>query len=398
MRFKKLLTACLVTSSVAVTFFLPQFQQIAQAQPIECVALEGSTDNSLLTQASSTDAYRDVHRLATGAGVRVAVIDTGVANHPRLDDVEDGGSFVDDAFDAYFDCDAHGTIVASVIAARDIGDGLAGVAPDATIVSLRQTTTIGQNNQPQEAPTGGSLQSLIDAIHAAIDKNVDVINVSVVSCIAPDSPPVDINGLNAALARAEERNIVVVSAAGNASNNCPQGSTTYPSHHPTVIGVAANINAETLAEYSVRSPFPQISAAGFVATALSPAGDGLASGTISNDDVRNFEGTSFAAPFVSGTVALLKQRMPNASAQDIRDILYSSVDPTTGSLDPVRAVSVAAPPSTQPHPLALETPRPKTSAAPRNSALMLAGVIVIALAVLIGLGARGRTSNRTDDR
>lgn len=82
----------------------------------------------------------DAHKFATGAGVTVAVIDTGVDASPRVP-AEPGGDFVDQAGNGLSDCDAHGTLTASIIAGRPAPtDGFVGVAPDARLLSLRQTS------------------------------------------------------------------------------------------------------------------------------------------------------------------------------------------------------------------------------------------------------------------
>ena len=57
-------------------------------------------------------------RFGRGGGVKVAVIDTGVSAHPRLTDLVGGGDYVLAGGDGLSDCDAHGTIVASLIAAQ----------------------------------------------------------------------------------------------------------------------------------------------------------------------------------------------------------------------------------------------------------------------------------------
>lgn len=364
-------------------------QDLSAPSSVECVKLEGATDTSILTQASVSDGYRAAHNLATGHGVRVAVIDTGVADHPRLRGVEDGGNLVGDSFDGLFDCDAHGTIVASVIGAHDAGDGIVGVAPDANIISIRQSTTLRQNGQgPEES--GGSLQTLIDALNVALDKGADVINVSVVSCIPPGSPPVDLGGLDRALGRAESQNSIVVSAAGNASTSCPHGSTVYPAHHEKVVGVAAHVDPATITDYSIASPLKLVSAPGYVATALSPDGHGLASGTTQNGNVNDFAGTSFAAPFVAGTVALMKQRSPQASAATIRRVLFESADPLTGAVDPTVAVSMLTEADPQEHRISVapQTLQEKTSA--KNAALILAAICVFLLLLAIGQGTSRR--------
>ena len=109
----------------------------------------------------------DAQKFATGAGVTVAVIDTGVNGSPRVP-AEPGGDFVDKAGNGMSDCDAHGTLTASIIAGRPAPtDGFIGVAPDARILSLRQTSEafqpVGSRNDPNDpntTQTAGSLRSL----------------------------------------------------------------------------------------------------------------------------------------------------------------------------------------------------------------------------------------------
>src|SRR5258708_22335961 len=81
----------------------------------------------------------EAHKFATGAGVTVAVIDTGVDGSPRVP-AEPGGDFVVKDGNGLSDCDSHGTLTASIIAGRPpLTDGFVGVAPDARLISVRQT-------------------------------------------------------------------------------------------------------------------------------------------------------------------------------------------------------------------------------------------------------------------
>lgn len=148
----------------------------APKRPTDCATTFAANPELIKYQAAVSDHYRDVHKLATGMGVTIGIIDTGVAPHPRLPPITDGGDFLEPKAGATVDCDAHGTIVAGVIAAHDTGDGIVGVAPDAAIMSFRQTSS-----QSKETDTGGTLATLTTAINAAIDKKVQVINISVVS-------------------------------------------------------------------------------------------------------------------------------------------------------------------------------------------------------------------------
>lgn len=128
-------------------------------------------------------------KFATGAGVTVAVIDTGVNGSPRVP-AEPGGDFVDAAGNGMSDCDAHGTLTAAVIAGRPAPtDAFIGVAPDARILSLRQTSDsfspVGANNDPNDpnsTQTAGSLRSLARAIVHAANLGAQIINISEAAC------------------------------------------------------------------------------------------------------------------------------------------------------------------------------------------------------------------------
>ena len=106
-------------------------------QPVECVPPRG--DRAAADQAV-TERLRlaEVHTLATGRGQLVAVIDTGVAPHPRLAGrVVGGGDFLGEG-DGLEDCDGHGTAVAGILAAAPGPDGVVGMAPGARVLAIRQ--------------------------------------------------------------------------------------------------------------------------------------------------------------------------------------------------------------------------------------------------------------------
>ena len=273
-----------------------------------------------------------LHSFATGAGVKVAVIDTGVAAHPQLR-VSPGADFVTpEEPDPLRDCDLHGTVVAGVIAGKELG-----VAPDAEIYSIRQTSShypapASENGEAERAGSG-TLASLAAAIEDAVNANAKVINVSVVSCVPPDAAArVDRAGVDAALRRAEEAGAVVVAASGNATaGGCEKDDVVFPAESDTVLAVGALATPHELAEYSIAAP---LSAEGSVPLALDPGG-GWATG---KGDV-TFQGTSFAAPLVSGTLALLVQRYPGDSPAQLRQRIIDSAEPSHGVVDPLTAVT-----------------------------------------------------------
>lgn len=265
----------------------------------------------------------DFHRIARGEGVRVAVIDTGVADHPELR-VEPVADLVSPGTpDPFLDCDGHGTIVAGVVQ---------GVAPDAQILSIRQSSA---HHRQVDGGPAGTLASLADAVHRALDAGARVVNISVVSCLDP-AVLLDARPLHEALHRAEEEGAVVVAAAGNSGAACRPGMVVYPSHEDTVLSVAAVHPGDphAVADY-VMPGAEHVSAPGRVEVGMSPAGHGWASGMLQADGRETgFEGTSFAAPVVSGVAALLRERHPEDSAAQIRDRIRQAAEPGNGVVDP----------------------------------------------------------------
>lgn len=292
----------------------------AAAQDVAC-AVPALVDRPPADAA--TDALR---RFSTGAGVRVAVIDTGVAPHPEIAHLRPGRDFV--ASDALMDCDNHGTAVAGIIAGRTLG-----IAPEAEIISVRQTSAHYRDVD------AGNLHTLTDAIHNALDEGASVLNISVVSCLEPAfASLLDASGLTAALHRAEQQGAVVVAAAGNAGPDCEPGFEVFPAHFPTVLAVAARADAHTVASYSLPA---ELSATGTAAAALAPGG--WAEGTVVKDGVHPYTGTSFAAPVVSGTVALLQSRYPGISPAHVRGLITAAAQPGGGAVSPMAALTQLSP-------------------------------------------------------
>ena len=321
-----------------------------------------------------------LRRFATGAGVRVAVIDTGVAPNPELRRLTPGIDLVNpEAPDPFFDCDSHGTVVAGVIAGATRG-----VAPDAEILSIRQTSM--HTRQPGAQGGTGSLQTLADAIHFALDQRARVINVSVVSCLPPQlAGRVDMGAIRAALARAEAEGALVVAAAGNASESCEPGYTVVPAHEPTVLAVAARDGDHNIAAYSLPVPGPSVSAPGLVEAALASNGSGWASGTAGatgredhKNTVQPYVGTSFAAPAISGAAALLIQRYPHLSPAQLRTLIHAAAQPGGAAVEPLAAVEQLPPAAIAPRQLAVGTEPARESAAPARWLRLAAGLALLA--------------------
>ena len=364
----------------------------AQAQDYACarpahLQLDRNTPPELDPSVAASRSH------ASGRGVRIAVIDTGIARHPQLPPVTPGRDFVTpDDPDPFFDCDSHGTIVAGIIASRDLG-----IAPTAHLISIRQTSA-----HYREEQAAGSLATLTDAINNAVDERARVINISIVSCMPPYlAASLDTRELEAALHRAETSGAVVVAAAGNATNECAHGFAVFPAHMPTVLAVGAREDAHTVADYSIASPKPPLSARGTTPVVLASDGAGFATGITGElqpdgtPTVQPYVGTSFAAPVVSGAIALLLERYPHLSPQQVREIVYAAAEPNGGALRPEDIVTQLPPtPPREATVTTIDAPLPTASLAARRAGLALGGLLACIALTIVARSLRGGRGRR----
>ncbi|WP_158256092.1 S8 family serine peptidase [Corynebacterium sp. 13CS0277] len=334
-----------------------------------CPAPMMATAEDLDVVAQTAQILAPVHRLATGQGVRVVVIDTGIGPNPRLARVTPGTDFTASG-DSLVDCDGHGTIVAGIIAASPnpvgdipaaqsppgVGDGLVGVAPDAELISVKQSTNFGTKED------SGDLMTLTLALREAVALEPHIITMSIASCVDRGMlPALAASPLGDIVRDAEERGIVIVASAGNAGPQCQPGMAVVPAELPGVLAVGARRTSLTMESYSMPNGdrailppdhafgedstaplFPGLSAPGTIAVGLNPHGPGLVTGMRGKDGPAPITGTSFAAPFVAGVVALLLERHPGLTPGRVRHIVADSADPITGAVDPIRVLSHAA--------------------------------------------------------
>ncbi|MFD5621081.1 type VII secretion-associated serine protease mycosin [Streptomyces yangpuensis] len=292
----------------------------------------------------------------SGASVRVAVIDTGVDRaNPQLSgalDVGAGKDFVDPkGGDGTTDTIGHGTKVAGLIAARpQQGTGFVGLAPDATIIPIRQNDGQGK----------GNALSLSQAIDHAVSKGAQVINISqdTDAQLSADSE------LGKSVQKAVAANIVVVASAGN-DGLSGQKRKTYPAAFPGVLAVGASDRNNERAAFSQPGDFIGIAAPGVDMVSTVP-GFGQCID----------HGTSFSAPYVAGVAALLRAEHGDWSAQQIVWQIQNTAERAVkgrddyvgwGVVDPVRALSQDQEAPKAPVP----DPGPPPATAPQAAALQL---------------------------
>ncbi|MCT7658118.1 type VII secretion-associated serine protease mycosin [Mycobacterium deserti] len=283
-------------------------------------------------------------QLTRGAGQTVAVIDTGVTRHRLLPHLLSGGDYVSTS-DGTEDCDGHGTIVAGIIgAAPDADDAYAfsGIAPHATLIAIRQSSTKFRAVDDLGGSGYGDVETLAMAVRTAADMGATVINVSSVACV-PARDELDDRPLGAALAYAVDvKNVVVVTAAGNVGTDgqCPEQN---PAADPTEPGRPNWTDVNTVvspawyddyvltvgsigsdgkpSKFSLGGPWVDVAAPGENVVSLDPDGEGLVDTLPTAGGEKAISGTSYAAPVVTGVVALVRARSPELTARQVMQLI-----------------------------------------------------------------------------
>ncbi|QKS72701.1 S8 family serine peptidase [Paenalkalicoccus suaedae] len=270
----------------------PAINAVEEDHPVE---IDNASSHTTTTRTYGhttirADIPRDVG--LTGQGVKVSIIDTGVSTtHPDLT-VTDGYNFLSNNSN-YDDDNGHGSHVAGILAGTGdpAANGVRGVAPGVEIYAAKAMDSTG----------GGNHSTLVRAINWSIEKNVDIINLSLGS-------PRTSSVLEQAAQAATDRGILLVAAAGNFGSTTA-GTTTvdFPARYSNVIAVAATDQQDNRANFSGYGPEVEIAAPGVRIYSADR-----------NNTYRLRDGTSMATPYVTGMLAIMKQQDSTKTARQLR--------------------------------------------------------------------------------
>lgn len=335
----------------------------ATEQTGDCGSPMRATPNGRATQLTDFDVAA-LRPLSRGSGQTVAVIDTGVARHRLLPRLVAGGDYVS-AGDGTQDCDGHGTLVAGIIAAVPIDDDagtFGGVAPDAGIISIRQSSTEFRRSDDRAGSGVGDVETLAMAVRTAADLGAGVINISSVACV-PARDGIEDGALGAALAYAVDvKNVVVIAAAGNVGSQCPEQNpladpahpgrpdwdavnvVVSPSWYDEYVLTVGSVGADGQpSRFTLAGPWVDVAAPGEGVVSLARDGEGLIDAAPGSAEGGPISGTSYAAPVVSGIAALIRARAPQLTARQVMQRIEHTAHHPPAGWDPLVGYGVVDP-------------------------------------------------------
>jgi serine protease len=236
---------------------------------------------------------------STGAGVTVAVVDSGVdASHPDLaSHVLPGYDVIAGKAGPSTDPFGHGTHVAGTIAAvTGNGIGVASLAPDTKILPVKVLGADGR----------GYMSDTATGIIYAADHGANVINMSL-------GATAQVAAVTNAISYARSKGVVVVAAAGN--YRADGSPTTWPGADPGVIAVAATDANDKVASFSNAGSYVDVAAPGVGIESTYP---------VSLGGYTSMSGTSMASPHVAALAALIKAYRPGLSPDQVEKAIEGS--------------------------------------------------------------------------
>ncbi|OLS31531.1 MAG: Thermophilic serine proteinase precursor [Candidatus Heimdallarchaeota archaeon AB_125] len=319
-----------ITAVILLSFLilLTSFQQKNSSLVVSAVNYESSFHHALIESAGAWE-------ITNGSSdITIALIDSGIDfSHPDLINsawVNSGEIFnnsIDDDSNGYIDDYSgwdfnsndsfpgpevddpihwHGTFQAGIIAAPIDNDGIAGVAPNVTIMDLRVLNATNYSNI--------TMEDFGNAIRYAVDNGADVISLSL-------QYYQDYSDYYDDIIYAINNNVPVVSATGNTwlADGGGRNFQSYPGGLSEVICVGATNENSTIADYSNYGEWTDI-----VAPVGNQGGTIKIIGIWSPDNYGTSYGTSFACDQVAAVVGLMRTLNYSLTVDEIKDILYRS--------------------------------------------------------------------------
>jgi subtilisin family serine protease len=248
-------------------------------------------------KAMRLDQLPGTHR---GQGVKIAIIDSGAATtHDNLRNIRAGFDVINKKTNPNgWDQDTlgHGSHCAGVIAAADIASGIRGFAPDAEVHACKLFP-------------GGQVSQLIDALEYCIDKQIDVVNLSLGGAEVSEA-------LEQQIVRAKRAGVACIVAAGNSG-----GPVQYPASSPNVLAVSAigKLDEFPADSYHAQTLDANVDAYGYFTAKFScfgpqvgVCGPGVAiTSCVPPNNFAAWDGTSMATPHITGLAALALAHHPD---------------------------------------------------------------------------------------
>ena len=288
-----------IIDGVAVTIPKVAVRNLAERDFVERVDPDFEMTTVLDSTASQINAGEAWTENATGKDIDVAVLDTGISNSNSLLDVESEVDFTGEGTD---DGNGHGTHVAGIIASQD--DNYRGISYDADLLDVKVLQSDGT----------GSASNVIDGIQWAVEKNADVISLSL-------GAPVDQcdgeDALSEAINNAYSQGTLPVVAAGNEGPD--SGTITVPGCAEDALTVGSVGSSNDVSSFSSRGP----TADGRVKPDVVSPGESVTS-TWNDGGFETASGTSMATPHVSGTAAILFAQNSSITVEEAKTVIMNS--------------------------------------------------------------------------
>ncbi|MFE9041350.1 S8 family serine peptidase [Streptomyces sp. NPDC007818] len=278
------------------------------ATVVLATALVGVAPTAVAADARSQQWYldamgaEDIWKKSTGAGMTVAVIDTGVdPDTPSLKGkVLKGWDAAEAKGDETDDYDGHGTTIAEIIVGSGAQGGLRGLAPDAKVIPYRVSNTELQNEQTVNA------FDMSEAIKAAADSDAQIINVAFGSDYYSEEELESVQ-------YAHRKGKLIFAASGNGAlkGNKKQ----YPASYPEVVAVGATTQGGVVADYSQHGDYIDLAAPGSQIP-------GYCDKSLTKYCVS--DGTSFSAALASASAALIWSVHPDWTGSQVLRAMFES--------------------------------------------------------------------------